>query len=77
MDNCYIAFQGKSIPPINNHPEMIDYKEGEELMVAKLDLHGYNLLNKRVQRQKINELLEEPSSYEDEDDYNPWTCRRR
>lgn len=77
MEGYYTEFQGDELPPVNGHPEMDDYDYQERLMVARLDLYSYNLLNERVNKQKMQELMEEPSSYEDEDDGPGYSiCRR-
>jgi len=70
-------------PDRKRHPE-IDELEGDTgvLMVAKIsgprpelpsddeEDESYKLLRDRINRQKMEELFDEPSSYEDEDDQN-------
>lgn len=59
------------IPPTNNHPEMKDYKPGDRLLVASFEDYTFDRLNQLAFRKKMEELFDEPSSYEDDDeDYN-------
>jgi len=53
------------IPPTNNHPEMEDYKMGDQLLVLKFK-DEYDRLLERAEKMKIDQLFDEPSTYEDE-----------
>tara|TARA_B110000503_G_scaffold118544_1_gene179574 strand:+ start:327 stop:635 length:309 start_codon:yes stop_codon:yes gene_type:complete len=55
-------------PSHNIHPEMRNVKQGEQLLVVKVEDQDYLDLQKRVKELKMQELFEEPSSYEDDDD---------
>ena len=58
-------------PKIKGHPEMKGVKKGDGLMVVNFNQmpdEDYNELYDRIQRLKMEELFEEPSSYEDEED---------
>lgn len=55
-------------PSYNIHPEMKNVKKGEQLITIKVENQDYLDLQRRVQQLKMQELFEEPSSYEDEDD---------
>ena len=59
-------------PKVKGHPEMIGCKKGDLLMVVKFTDDDYQELMGKVQRQKMEELFEEPSSYEDELDDDSW-----
>lgn len=50
------------------HPELIDVKTGDPLLVFRFTDEDLEQLQQRVFQQKMNELFEEPSTYEDEDD---------
>jgi hypothetical protein len=61
----------KENPKVKGHPEMKGVKKGDGLMVVNFDRmpdDDYNKLYDRIQRLKMEELFEEPSSYEDEED---------
>jgi hypothetical protein len=62
------AYYGYSKSPKVKHPEMNDVKAGDPLLVLRITEEDLDELQKRVLQQKIDELFEEPSSYEDEDD---------
>ena len=62
------ARHGYSKSPKVKHPELNDVKPGEPLLVIKFTDEDIEQLQKRVLQQKIDELFEEPSSYEDDDD---------
>jgi hypothetical protein len=47
---------------------MNDVKAGDPLLVVRFTDEDIDELQRRVLQQKIDELFEEPSSYEDEDD---------
>ena len=58
-------------PKVKGHPEMKGVKKGDGLMVVNFNQmpdEDYNELYDRIQRLKMEELFEEPSSYEDEED---------
>lgn len=57
-------------PKVKGHPEMKGVKKGDGLMTVKFDEmldKDYNELYDRIQKLKMEELFEEPSSYEDDD----------
>jgi hypothetical protein len=59
-------------PKVKGHPEMKGVKKGDGLMTVnfnRLPDQDYNDLYSRIQKLKMEELFEEPSSYEDDDDY--------
>ena len=62
------AQHGYSKSPKVKHPEMNDVKQGDPLLVLKITEEDIEKLQRRVLQQKIDELFEEPSTYEDEDD---------
>jgi hypothetical protein len=62
------AHYGYSKSPKVKHPEMNDVKAGDPLLVLRITEEDLEELQKRVLQQKIDELFEEPSTYEDEDD---------
>jgi len=62
------AHHGYSKSPKVKHPEMNDVKAGDPLLVLRITKEDIEQLQKRVLQQKIDELFEEPSSYEDEED---------
>ena len=62
------AHYGYSKSPKVKHPEMNDVKAGDPLLVLRITEEDIEELQKRVLQQKIDELFEEPSTYEDEDD---------
>lgn len=55
-------------PKVKRHPEMIGLKKGDLLMTVKFTDEDYSQLSERIQKQKLDELFEEPSTYEDEID---------
>jgi hypothetical protein len=55
-------------PRTKRHPEMKEVRKGDELLVIKFTDEDYRELQEIIMRQKMDELFEEPSSYEDEDD---------
>ena len=58
-------------PKVKGHPEMKGVKKGDGLMVVNFNQmpdEDYNELYDRIQKLKMEELFEEPSSYEDERD---------
>ena len=62
------AHYGYSKSPKVKHPEMNDVKAGDPLLVLRITDEDIEQLQRRVLQQKIDELFEEPSTYEDEDD---------
>jgi len=62
------AQNGYTKGPKVKHPEMNDVKAGDPLLVIKFTDEDIEELQRRVLQQKIDELFEEPSSYEDDDD---------
>jgi hypothetical protein len=62
------AQYGYSKSPKVKHPEMNDVKAGDPLLVLKITHEDLEELQKRVLEQKMEELFEEPSTYEDEED---------
>jgi hypothetical protein len=57
-------------PKVKGHPEMKGVKKGDGLMVVNFDKmpdDDYNELYNRIQKLKIEELFDEPSTYEDEE----------
>jgi 1-acyl-sn-glycerol-3-phosphate acyltransferase len=62
------AHRGYSKSPKVKHPEMNDVKAGDPLLVIKFTEEDVKALQEQVLRQKMEELFEEPSTYEDEDD---------
>ena len=62
------AHYGYSKSPKVKHPELNDVKAGDPLLVIKFTDEDLEQLQRRVLRQKMDELFEEPSTYEDEND---------
>ena len=62
------AHAGYSKSPKVKHPEMNDVKAGDPLLVVRIAEEDIEQLQRRVLQQKIDELFEEPSSYEDDED---------
>jgi hypothetical protein len=62
------AHRGYSKSPKVKHPELNDVKPGDPLLVVKFTDEDIEQLQRRVLQQKIDELFEEPSTYEDEED---------
>ncbi len=62
------AHRGYSKSPKVKHPEMNDVKAGDPLLVLRITEEDLEELQRRVLQQKIDELFEEPSTYEDEED---------
>ena len=62
------AHHGYSKSPKVKHPEMNDVKPGDPLLVIRFTDEDNEQLKRKVLQQKIDELLEELSTYEDEDD---------
>jgi hypothetical protein len=57
-------------PKVKGHPEMKGVRKGDGLLVVRFTDDDLQELQERIMQQKMNELFEEPSSYEDEDDDN-------
>jgi hypothetical protein len=62
------AHQGYSKSPKVKHPELNDVKAGDPLLVIRFTDEDIEELQQRVLKQKMEELFEEPSTYEDEED---------
>jgi hypothetical protein len=62
------AHHGYSKSPKVKHPELNNVRAGDPLLVVRFTDEDMEELQKRVLEQKMNELFEEPSSYEDEED---------
>jgi len=62
------AHHGYSKSPKVKHPELNDVKAGDPLLVLRITEEDLEELQRRVLQQKIDELFEEPSTYEDEED---------
>ena len=62
------AHRGYSKSPKVKHPEMNNVKAGDPLLVLRITEEDIQELQRRVLQQKIDELFEEPSTYEDEED---------
>ena len=62
------AQHGYSKSPKVKHPELNDVKPGDPLLVVRFTDEDIEQLQRRVLQQKIDELFEEPSTYEDDDD---------
>lgn len=55
-------------PNIKKHPEMEGVKKGEKLLMIKFTDEDLQELQQKILEQKMKELFEEPSTYEDDDD---------
>ena len=62
------AHYGYSRSPKVKHPELNDVKAGDSLLVVRFTDEDLQELHERIIQQKMNELFEEPSTYEDEED---------
>ena len=62
------AQHGYSKNPKIKHPELNDVKPGDPLLVIKFTDQDIEQLQRRILQQKMDELFEEPSTYEDDDD---------
>jgi len=62
------AHYGYSKSPKVKHPELNDVKAGDPLLVVKFTEEDLQELHQRILQQKMDELFEEPSTYEDEED---------
>ena len=64
---------GYSVHPEVKHPEMRNVQKGDPLLTAKIKMENlsedqYKLLQNRINELKMNELFDEPSTYEDEEE---------
>ncbi len=62
------AHRGYSKSPKVKHPELNDVKAGDPLLVVRFTEEDIQELHQRILQQKMEELFEEPSTYEDEED---------
>jgi len=62
------AYRGYSKSPKVKHPELNDVKAGDPLLVIRFTEEDIQELHQRILQQKMEELFEEPSTYEDEED---------
>ena len=62
------AHHGYSKNPKVKHPELNNVKAGDPLLVVRFSDEDLEKLQERIQKQKMEELFEEPSTYEDEED---------
>ena len=62
------AHLGYSKSPKVKHPELNNVKIGDPLLVIRFTEEDLKELQERIRQQKMNELFEEPSTYEDEED---------
>jgi hypothetical protein len=62
------AHYGYSKSPKVKHPELNNVKAGDPLLVIRFTEEDLAKLQERVLKQKMEELFEEPSTYEDEDE---------
>ena len=61
------AYYGYSKSPKVKHPELNNVKAGDSLLVVRFTNEDLAKLQQRVTEQKMQELFEEPSKYEDEE----------
>jgi len=62
------AHNGYTKSPKVKHPEMNDVQPGDPLLFVKFTEEDTKELQRKVLQQRIDELLEELSTHEDEDD---------
>jgi len=62
------AHNGYTKSPKVKHPEMNDVQPGDPLLFVKFTEEDTKQLQRKVIQQRIDELFEELSTYEDEDD---------
>ena len=62
------AHHGHSKNPKVKHPELNDVKAGDPLLVIRFTEEDLQQLQERILQQKMEELFDEPSTYEDEED---------
>lgn len=77
MNGAFDYRKDPKIPPTNNHPEMNDHKPGDGLLFAKFDNLDVENLRLEAAKMKMDELFQEPSSFEDEDDDDSGYCISR
>lgn len=68
MTERFGYYKSSDIPPSNGHPEMADYTPGQRLLVATFEDYNFQKLQNLAFREKMSQLFEEPSSFEDDDD---------
>jgi 1-acyl-sn-glycerol-3-phosphate acyltransferase len=61
---------GYSKSPKVKHPELNNVRAGDPLLVVRFTEEDLKELQQRILQQKMDELFEEPSTYEDEDEEN-------
>ena len=59
------ARHGYSKSPKVKHPELNDVKPGDPLLVLRFTEEDLQELQQKILQQKMNELFEKPSTYED------------
>ncbi len=62
------AHNGYTKSPKVKHPELNNVRAGDPLLVIRFTEQDLKELQERILQQKMDELFEEPSTYEDEDD---------
>ncbi len=62
------AHSGYSKSPKVKHPELNNVRAGDPLLVVKFSEEDLKQLQQRVLQQKMEELFEEPSTYEDDEE---------
>ena len=62
------AHHGYSKSPKVKHPELNNVRAGDPLLVVKFSEEDLKQLQQRVLQQKMDELFEEPSTYEDDEE---------
>jgi len=62
------AHRGYSKSPKVKHPELNNVRAGDPLLVVKFSEEDLKQLQQRVLQQKMEELFEEPSTYEDDEE---------
>ncbi len=62
------AHRGYSKSPKVKHPELNNVRAGDSLLVVKFSEEDLKQLQQRVLQQKMEELFEEPSTYEDDEE---------
>jgi len=64
----YLLHNGYTKSPKVKHPELNNVRAGDPLLVIRFTEQDLKELQERILQQKMDELFEEPSTYEDEDD---------
>jgi len=62
------AYHGYSKSPKVKHPELNNVRAGDPLLVIRFSDEDIEKLQEKILKQKMEELFEEPSTYEDEED---------